>query len=155
MSAKVEIDATDKKILNILIRNARARLKDIAKECGISDVSVLKRIKRLKNLKVITGATLFVNAQALELPIVAYIGINFNGNQEEEIGKLIAEETNLVELSTSVGKYDLCALVYAENLPQLDEIASAIKEHFGAREVTVNVWSYPPNFNFENINLES
>jgi len=154
LSGKVEIDATDKKILNILIRNARARLKDIAKECAISDVSVLKRIKRLKKLEVITGSTLFVNAQALNFPIVAYIGINFNGNQEQEIEELIAEQTNLVELSASVGKYDLCALVYAESIPQLNEVASAIKEHFGAREVTVNVWSYPPNMNFENLKLE-
>lgn len=155
LGTEIGIDALDVKILNILIKDARTRLKDIAKQCEISDVSVLKRIKRLKNLKVITGATLLVNATALNCPIVAFMGINFSGNQEQAIEKLIAQHTNLVELSTSVGKYDLCALVYAKSLTQLDEIASSIREDFGAREVTLNVWSYPAKFTFENVDLQS
>lgn len=154
LGTEIGIDALDVKILNILIKNARTRLKDIAKQCKISDVSVLKRIKRLKTLKVITGATLLVNAAALDCPIVAFMGINFNGNQEQAIERLMNQYTNLVEISTSVGKYDLCALVYANNLTQLDEIASSIREGFGAREVALNVWSYPAKFTFENVELQ-
>lgn len=152
--AEIGIDALDVKILNILIKDARTRLKDIAKQCQISDVSVLKRIKRLKALKVITGATLLVNATALDSPIVAFMGINFNGNQEQAIEKMMNKYPNLVELSTSIGKYDLCSLVYAQSLIQLDEIASSIRENFGAREVTLNVWSYPAKFTFENVALQ-
>jgi DNA-binding Lrp family transcriptional regulator len=154
LSSKVEIDELDKKILNILIRDARTRLKDIAKECETSSVSVLKRIKRLKNLKVITGATLFVNAEALGFPILATIGINFNGNQNQEIENLISQETNFVEVASSFGGYDLSGLVYAESITQLDEVACAIREHFGASEVTVHVWSYPPHMVFENLDLQ-
>jgi DNA-binding Lrp family transcriptional regulator len=117
-------------------------------------VSTLKRIKRLKNLRVITGATLFVNAEALGFPIVANIGIIFNGNKDQEIEKLINQQTNFVELSPSIGEYDLCTLAYAESITQLDDIAYAIREHFGAREVTVHVGSYPPKMCFENSDLQ-
>ena len=34
MTNTVDIDETDVKILNMLIKEARTRLKDIAKECG-------------------------------------------------------------------------------------------------------------------------
>jgi len=154
MSKKLEIDETDAKILNILIKDARKRLKDIAKECGISSVAVLNRIKRLKKLKVITGSALFPKLGALELPIVATLGINFNGNKDQEIIKLIDEQAYLVEPSSSVGEYDLCALIYAKNLNELDKIAYSIRKRFEASKVTINVWSGQPYMNFENIDLK-
>ena len=77
----VDLDEMDLKILNILIKDARTRLKDIAKECGTSSVSILNRIKRLKKLQVITGSTIYPSLKVLGLPIVAAIGVNFDGNQ--------------------------------------------------------------------------
>lgn len=120
MGATVKIDEKDNKILGILIRDARARLKDIAKECGISSVSVLNRIKRLKKLGVITGATLFPNLNSLGFQIVATIGMETDSN-EDEIIKFIGEHAKLIEPSTSIGKYDLTALVYAESLVALEQ----------------------------------
>jgi hypothetical protein len=67
---------------------------------------------------------------------------------------MIAQQTFLVEPSMAVGEYDLCALVYAESLAKLDKIAYAIREHFNAREVIINVWSGPPKTNYENIDLK-
>lgn len=140
--------------MSILIKDARTRLKDIAKECGTSSVSVLNRIKRLKNQKVITGATLYPNLNALEFSVIATIGINFDGDIDQEIIKLIDQLSYLVEPSPSLGEYDLCALVFARSISELDKIAYSIREHFTARKVTVNVWSGPPNNSFENINLK-
>lgn len=140
--------------MSILIKDARTRLKDIAKECGTSSVSVLNRIKRLKNQKVITGATLYPNLNALGFSVIATIGINFDGDIDQEIIKLIDQLSYLVEPSPSLGEYDLCALVFARSISELDKIAYSIREHFTARKVTVNVWSGPPNNSFENINLK-
>jgi len=140
--------------MSILIKDARTRLKDIAKECGTSSVSVLNRIKRLKNQKVITGATLYPNLNALGFSVIATIGINFDGDIDQEIIKLIDQLSYLVEPSPSLGEYDLCALVFARSISELDRIAYSIREHFTARKVTVNVWSGPPNNSFENINLK-
>lgn len=154
MTDKIALDDTDVKILNILIQDARTRLKDIAEECGTSSVAVLNRIKRLKNLKVITGATLYPNISKLGLPIVATIGVNFDGNQDQEIIKLIDEQACLVEPSPSIGEYDLCALVFAKNLIELDKVGYSIRKHFAASKVTINVWSGLPKFSFDNIDLK-
>jgi Lrp/AsnC family transcriptional regulator for asnA, asnC and gidA len=155
MSGIIEIDETDIKILNMLINDARTRLKDIAKECETSSVSVLNRIKRMRNLKLITGSTLYPNVGALGLPVVATIGVNFDGNFDQEIIKLIDEQSFVVEPSPSVGEYDLCALVFAKSIGELDKIAHAIRERFAARTVTINVWSGPPHLNFQNIDLKA
>lgn len=155
MGSAVKIDEIDEKILSLLIKDARTRLKDIAKECNISSVSVLNRIKRLKNLGVITGATLFPRVSLINLPTIANIGINLDSNEsnEDEIIKCIGEQTNLVEPSASVGKYDLCALVFTESVSELDKTVYALKKCFGLRKIAVNIYSGEPNFVFENINL--
>ncbi len=154
MGATVDIDETDTKILDALIKDARARVKDIAKDCGISSVSVINRIKRLKASGVITGATLFPNVGAIDLPIVATIGVNLNRNQGEDILRLIDKQTRLIEPSTSVGKYDLCAVVYAESITDLDKIAHTVRKTFDVPKVDVNVWASEPCMIFENVNLK-
>ncbi len=154
MSNIIELDDTDVKILSMLIKDARTRLKDIAKECKTSSVSVLNRIKRLKNLKVITGSTIFPNVGAIGMPIVATIGINIDGNHDQEIIKAMEEQIHIVEPSSSVGEYDICGLVFAKNISELDKIAYSIKEKFAARKVTINVWSGAPEMIYENINLQ-
>lgn len=150
----VELDETDLKILNMLIHDARTRLKDMAKECQTSSVSVLNRIKRLKNLGVITGSTILPNVAAIGLPIVATIGINIDGNKDQEIIKAMEEHINIVEPSSSVGEYDITGLVFAKNINELNKISYSIKERFATRKITINVWSGTPAMVYENIDLQ-
>jgi DNA-binding Lrp family transcriptional regulator len=152
MGTIVKIDEVDDKILHMLIENARARLKDIAKECGMSSVSVLNRIKRLKALGVITGATLFPRLDSFGVQIVATIGVETDSN-EDEIIKFIDEHMDLIEPSKSIGKYDLTALVYAESVTAIAQVEYEIRKRFGVRKVTINVWSGRPHTVFENLEL--
>jgi Lrp/AsnC family transcriptional regulator for asnA, asnC and gidA len=153
MGAIIEIDEIDKKILTILIEDARTRLKDIAKYCGISSVSVLNRIKRLKTLGVITGATLFPRLDLLGFNIVATIGIEADAN-EDQIIKFIGEHTDLIEPAACIGEYDLTALVFTKDIYQLDKVVVELRKITGVRKVTVNVWSGPPDIPCENIDLQ-
>jgi DNA-binding Lrp family transcriptional regulator len=156
MSTAVKIDEIDEKILRSLIRDARTRLKDIAEECNVTSVSVLNRMKRLKKLGVITGATLYIRPDLLNLPIIANIGINLDPNHanESKIVKCVDEQTNLVEPSASIGKYDFCALVYAKDVNELDKTVYALKRCRGITKIVVNIYSSKPHFLFENINLQ-
>jgi DNA-binding Lrp family transcriptional regulator len=152
MGTIVDIDEVDSKILHILIQDARTSLKEIAKECGISSVSVLNRIKRLKKLGVITGATLFPSVNKLGFEIIATIGMEIDSNISEILA-FFNTHTHLIEPSISIGEYDLCALVYAENIANLNEKTDAVRRRFGIRKVIVNVWSGIPHMDFENIDL--
>jgi DNA-binding Lrp family transcriptional regulator len=154
MSQPAEIDEVDVRIIKALTREARAKLKDIAKQCEISSVAVLKRINRLRSRKVITGATLFVRPDVLDLPVIATLGVNSSRKQEKEIVNLIGKQINLVDPSSSIGEFDLFSLVYAKDLTELDRIASLIKQRSGARKVTVILWSGPPHMVFENIGVQ-
>lgn len=56
-TAARSIDATDRRILRLLSRNARASYRDIADEVGLSANAVTQRIRRLEESGVIRGYT--------------------------------------------------------------------------------------------------
>jgi Lrp/AsnC family transcriptional regulator, regulator for asnA, asnC and gidA len=154
MNSIVEIDQIDNQILHILIQDARRSLKDIGKECGISSVSVLNRVKRLRALGVITGATLFASLDTFGFRVVASIGMELDSDANvSQIFRFFSEDTYLVEPSTSIGKYDFQAVIYAEDITKLNERVDLVKRLPGIKRVVVSVWSGIPCLNFENINL--
>ena len=152
MRPPIPIDDIDKKIITILIEDARTSLKDIAKQCDLSPVSVMNRIKRLKKTGVITGATLFPILIPLGFQIVATIGMETD-SEVEEILKYFKDHMYLIEPSTGMGEYDVTAVVYAENMAALNERVENIRRRFGVRRVIVNVWSGIPYPNYSNVDL--
>ena len=51
-----KIDNLDRKILRIVMHNARIPSKDVAMECGVSRAAIHQRLQRLIDMKVITGS---------------------------------------------------------------------------------------------------
>ena len=50
-----KIDSLDRKILKIVIGNARIPSKDVALECGVSRAAIHQRLQRMLDIGVITG----------------------------------------------------------------------------------------------------
>jgi DNA-binding Lrp family transcriptional regulator len=147
MNNTVEIDEIDVKILRELIKDARAKLKDIAKTCGVSSTAIMNRIKRLKTTGVITGAVQYIDMARLGYMQPATIGINLNYSQEAQVIKLIRERAKVIMFDQSVGKNDLSIFCVAKNIKELDDLKQLIKKQPQIRRVTINLWSTPyPNF---------
>jgi DNA-binding Lrp family transcriptional regulator len=147
MNNTVEIDEIDVKILRALIKDARAKLKDIAKTCGVSSTAIINRIKRLKTAGVITGAVQYIDMSRLGYMQPATIGISLNYRQEAQVVKLIRERAKVIMFDQSVGKTDLSIFCVAKNIKELDDLKQLIKKQPQIRRVTINLWSTPfPNF---------
>ena len=71
-----KIDNLDKKILKIVMHNARIPSKDVAMECGVSRAAIHQRLQRLIDMKVITGSGYHVNPKVLGFSTCTYIGVN-------------------------------------------------------------------------------
>jgi Lrp/AsnC family transcriptional regulator, regulator for asnA, asnC and gidA len=153
MSQTVEIDEVDIKILLTLIKDARTKLKDIAKDCGLSANAIFKRVERLKAAGVITGTILFINPESFDLRQTTTIGINLEPNQEVEVASLIRKHANLIHLDTSFGKYDICAFAITKNIANLELLKQIIRKHPGITRIAVNFWD-KVYFNLGNIALQ-
>lgn len=152
MAKLVEIDEIDNKILSKMILDARTGLKEIAQECGISTVSVLKRIRHLKKLGVITGATLYTAIDRIGFSIGATVGMETNLNGEE-IVDFFTKNTCLIEPAKGIGEYDLTAVIFAESIEKLNQQVEFARKKFGIKKVSINIWS-KPYYCFENIDLK-
>ena len=70
-----KIDNLDRKILEIIMRNARIPSKDVAVECGVSRAAIHQRIQRMIDMQVITGSGYHVNAKTLGYATCTYVGV--------------------------------------------------------------------------------
>ncbi len=71
-----KIDNLDRKILKIVMHNARIPSKDVALVCGVSRAAIHQRLQRMIDLKVITGSGYNVNPKILGYATCTYIGVN-------------------------------------------------------------------------------
>ena len=70
-----KIDNLDRKILEIVMRNARIPSKDVAVVCGVSRAAIHQRIQRMIDLKLITCSVYHVNPKVLGYTTCTYIGV--------------------------------------------------------------------------------
>lgn len=76
--SNVELDEKDRRIIEVLKNNARTSYTEIAKILGLSDVAVLKRIRRLEQLGIIKRYTIVLDYKKLGYNIVSITGIDVN-----------------------------------------------------------------------------
>lgn len=107
------LDEIDKKILGLLVQDARMAFLEIARECGISGPAVHQRVKRLESAGVITGSHLQVKPQALGLNVCAFITVSLSeANKYPQVIQAFKEIPEIVECHFITGKYALLLKVY-------------------------------------------
>lgn len=110
------IDNLDKKILNIITKNARIASKDVALECGVSRAAIHQRIQRLIEMKVITGSGYNVNPKSLGYNTCTYIGVSLEkGSMYREVVSEIEKIPEVVECHYTTGPYSMLIKVYAQD----------------------------------------
>lgn len=152
MTTRGNIDEIDAKILSELIDDARKKIIDIAKKCGVSSTAILKRIERLKTEGIITGTVLFSDMSRLGYMFPASIGLTLNQGQESTVLEVIEEKVHVITLSRGVGENNLFFFVIANSLQEIEELKQTIKGYPSVKKVSISIWN-TPTFNFGNINL--
>ena len=110
---KTNLDATDRKILRFLIKNARTPFLEIARECGISGAAIHQRIKKLEELGVIQGSRLVVAPKSLGFDVCAFIMIRTSDiTRQQDTVELMSKVPEVVECHYITGSYNLLIKVY-------------------------------------------
>ena len=150
MKSILNIDETDAKILQILIRDARTKLKDIANECGLSSTAIKNRINRMKKGGLIVKSVLKLNMAFFEFDIPLLVGVNLDSHREHDVIEFIKRQVKVAGYNRTIGKYDLCLIVFAKSINELDELKYSIRKQKGVKNVELNIWS-KTHFNFNRI----
>ena len=118
-----KVDNLDRKILNLVMNNARMPSKEIAVVCGVSRAAIHQRLQRLIELKVITGSGYTVNPKALGYNTCTYIGIRLEkGSLYRETLRQLVKFPEVVECHFTTGPYSMLVKVYAYDTSHLMEL---------------------------------
>lgn len=125
----MDFDETDTKILKNLLVDARLSARQLAYKLGLSTVTVLTRIKKLEQKKIITGYTARLDHQILGYDLAAIIEIKTAKGKMLEIENKIAENENVCAVYDITGPADILLIGKFKNRDELSrfvKILSAI-----------------------------
>lgn len=111
-----KIDNLDRKILKIVMKNARIPSKEIAAECGVSRAAIHQRIARLQEMQVIVGSGYTVDPQTLGYSTCTYVGVKLEkGNMYRDVVKDLDKIPEVVECHFTTGPYSILIKVHARD----------------------------------------
>jgi Lrp/AsnC family transcriptional regulator for asnA, asnC and gidA len=117
------IDNLDRKILEIIMKNARIPSKDVAAECGVSRAAIHQRIQRMIDLDVITGSGYHVNPKVLGYSTCTYVGVRLEkGSMYRQAVESLEQIPEVVECHFVTGKHNLLIKIYCFDHDHLMQI---------------------------------
>lgn len=123
------LDAIDKKIIYMLMDNAKTSLAQISKNIGISTTAVHQRIKKLENAGVIENSVLFLNPRKIGYKVVSYIGVFMDQPSHfQELIKALNEINEIVEAHYTTGNWTVFLKVLCVDNDHLMQILSKIQK---------------------------
>jgi Lrp/AsnC family transcriptional regulator for asnA, asnC and gidA len=125
MANHFHLDSLDKRILNILMRNARAPFLEVARKCGVSGAAIHQRVQKMIEEGVITGSQFTLDPKKLDFNTCAFIGIQVNLTHDkthEEVFQKIMEIPEVVECHHITGKYSLLLKIFTRSNEHLKKI---------------------------------
>lgn len=118
-----KIDSLDRKILGIIVNNARKPSKEIAQICGVSRAAVHQRIQRMTELGIITGSGYHINPKTLGYRTCTYIGVNLErGAMYRRVVPELEKIPEIVECHFTTGPYTVLLKLYARDNEHLMEL---------------------------------
>lgn len=123
MSKVVNLDEIDKKILSILMKNAKTPYTDIAKEIHVSGGTVHVRMNKMEEMGLVKGASLTVDYEKLGYDISAFLGIYLNNSSMyDDVASELTKIPEVVGAHYTTGAYSIFAKIVCKNTNHLRDI---------------------------------
>lgn len=114
------IDTTDKKILNVLLRDATASYRVIAKKAGVSLGTALNRTRKLRSSGVIKKATLSLDYEKLGYSLAVMIDVRVSKGKLVAVEKLLAKHPRVFAVYDITGDFDIAVVARFQSRETLD-----------------------------------
>ena len=125
------MDEKDFKILDILKKNAKLTIKQLAKKTGMPTTTVYNRVRKMEDSGMIKGYTVLLNRKKLGKSISAYILITVDykllkekKTTQHELAKKLKMHDLVEEVDMMTGRYDIIIRIAMNDVEQLDEFVT-------------------------------
>ncbi len=129
------LDEKDLKIIEHLMRCSRTPTSEIARFLGLSDVAVIKRIRKLEQRGVIKKYTVVVDPKKLGYNFVSLTGLDVEPDKLLEVINLLKERNYVRYLAITSGDHTIMAIIWAKDNEEFMKIINELKKFPGVKRV--------------------
>ena len=118
-----EIDKIDRKILNLLQRDATLSLNDLAEAVNLTTTPCWKRLKKLESSGVIHKRVALLNPEKLDLSFTAFVLVKTSDHSHEWYSKFVSTASDfpeVMEFYRMAGEYDYMMKVLVKDMQCFD-----------------------------------
>jgi len=123
--ARVDLDTTDRVILNEMQADGRITNAALAEKIHLSPSACLRRVRRLEEAGVIRGYTTLLNRATIGRSTTVFVEVSLTGQQEELLAEFEAEVGNCPEVMSChlmAGIADYVLYVVADDVEDYERI---------------------------------
>ena len=130
------MDSVDEKIIQLLQKNARISIKDIASQVFLSSPAVTSRIYRLEKIGIIRGYHAQIDPEALGYRIKAFVNLEMEPSKKTEFYAYVENVPNVIECNCVTGDYAMLLQVEFWNTNELDHFVNEL-QRFGKTKTQI------------------
>ena len=135
------LDETDRRLLELLRADARASVRDLAAQVGVSRAAAYSRLRRLQDNGVLRGFTTVVDPVALGLGLPAYVHVRIEQNSWKRFKEKVLAMPEAAHVALVAGDFDVTLLVRCRDAEHLRSLVleriQAMPEVLGTQTVLV------------------
>ena len=125
MEKILHIDVLDRKILSILVKNAKTPYLEVAKICKVSGSAIHQRVNKLIEMGVITGSHFSIDPKKLGFQTTAYVGVFLeNALLFADVLNELKKIPEIVQCHYTTGQYAMFIKIFAKDNIHLKQVLS-------------------------------
>lgn len=123
------MDSTDYKIIDILQKNGRISMKELAKLVALSSPAVSERIRRLEETGVIENYRAIINTEKIGKPIRVLINASIKPEKQDKFLEFAKNSEEIIECYHITGPYSMIMKAHLKAMPHLEKLVSKIQSY--------------------------
>jgi len=122
----MNLDETDRAILEVLLEDARTSQRALARKVGIAQGTVLNRLRRLEEMGVIKGYSVMLDPGAVGWSMTIMAGLRIMKGQMIDVQTQIAADPRVFAVYDVTGDWDSMVLARVKDRADLDDLTKTV-----------------------------
>ena len=125
MKARIQkpLDSIDRRILEVLQRDAALSAADVAARVGLSTTTCWRRIQQLEQAGVIKGRVAVLDRAALGLDVMVFVQVRLSTQGRDAIAQFdraIRDRPEVLDCYTLTGEWDFCLRIVTRDMKEYE-----------------------------------
>jgi len=134
------MDQTDRELIAMLRRDARASVSSLADALGVSRATVRARMKQLEDSGMVLGYSVVLKSESEPHPTRGVMLIEIKGGSTDRIIRELESMPEVQIIHTTNGRWDLIVELGTGSLPKLDLVLRRIRLIAGITRSETNLY---------------